>query len=524
MIETQIKSFSKAANASFQRRPLKDSGRPDICRREHRVIGPRMLGAHATVATSPEVTEKSIHGLSTGPYDATRVVGDGEIFSTQALVADYQYALRYYRAVKRQVGAWQSAFTSTKGRHPTVEDAADHGGSQFALLYSSFLEVRTRLLVELPRLRERMLCGQDMDKDAQHAKPGGDRGSVNANSSAPGLVSVPQGGGRDSPIPTSEGAKHPQVVDSVSTWLLADRYRRQRAVAAAAILDTGPWAAAPQKALDAPAPHSAGQEEEMAGPRLQQHLPAAAVKATRFSSNDAAWVPYRPTIQLTPLSQRLPAASMEPQRHVHGQIQDGISVPSLPTLAYGEELCFQVDNVDGQRNPALAPQRLATSLDSPPNDSAAHGEAWHEQGSTDVAVPEGSGQEGGALAEVHLIRGAGGSTEALQHGAAPSGHVARLAEDASLAADSRARNALLAALQYKRGGPSAASMSRRGTNAGGHRDDAEGHPGALRGSTPADSGDGAAAIRDHGSSVVVGEVHRGDAVGVYGGRNRLADT
>ncbi|GIL60801.1 hypothetical protein Vafri_15322 [Volvox africanus] len=519
MIKTETKLVSKAANASFRKHKLKNSSRPDIFARQHSVMGPRMLAAQPTVVTSPEMIEKSIHGLSTEPHNATQVVGDSEIFSTQALVADYQYALRYYRALKWQVGAWQSAFASAKGRHPTLEDAADHGGHQFALLYSSFLEVRTRLLVELPRLRERMLCDEDMDKDGQHAKPGWERGSVNANSSAPGLVGVPQSGGRDAPAPNSDGAKHPQIVDSVSTWLRADRYRRQRAVAATAVLDTSPGVASTQTPLDALPLHSAGLQENVAASRLQQHPAAAA--ANRSSSDGAPWVAYQPTIPLTPLSECLRAAA---QQQVQGQIPDGISVPSLSVLPCGEEDVYgQPDSREGPSDPALVPQWPVISLAAPSSDGAMHGEGWREQKGTGAAVAEGRGQEGRTPAGAHITRAAGGSPEALQDAGTPSGHVARLVEDASLAADSRARNALFAALQYKRAGRTAGSASRGGTEAAGHGDD--GAPrGAPDGVIPAgSSGNGATGLRDPGSGVVVGEVRRGDAVGVYEGRNRLAD-
>ncbi|KXZ43050.1 hypothetical protein GPECTOR_105g104 [Gonium pectorale] len=249
----------------------------------------------------------------------------------QALVADYQYTLRMYRALRKQIGEWRDGYRAVHRRQPTVEDAAQACGAEFALLYSTFLEVRKRLMVELPRLRARLqqegvaAGGEGGGSQGRHHGRGApnDAASVNANVNPSGLAGL-AGGAQPHPHPQPQQ----QVVDSVGTWLRADRYRRQRAVAAAAMAAASPQA---PSAPVASVPVDAGGG---ASP-----LPAAAVSAAQaWPGPDAATeeagsgaasaaarsgqllgdgeamarggdAPYQPVIQLIPLEERLRAAA-----------------------------------------------------------------------------------------------------------------------------------------------------------------------------------------------------------------------
>ncbi|GFR45848.1 hypothetical protein Agub_g7216, partial [Astrephomene gubernaculifera] len=172
-------------------------------------------------------------------YAGTGGARDIKPLSDRALVADYQSTLRYYRELKQQIGDWQAAFFAQHGRPPTPNDARLQGGPQLAARYTALLEVRSRLMVELPRLRPRL---QDPSAAAAeggqglllHAparpQPGGSRGASPA----------------DQP-PHRHHQPHQQHqqqrVDSVATWLRADRYRRRLATTAAEPAANGATAA-----------------------------------------------------------------------------------------------------------------------------------------------------------------------------------------------------------------------------------------------------------------------------------------
>ncbi|GLC46507.1 hypothetical protein PLESTB_000334500 [Pleodorina starrii] len=494
----------------------------------------RLRPVFAAAVISPELTEDH----SANEYVSNEEM-DAELFSTQALVADYQYALRFYRALKHQVGAWQSAFLKAHGRHPTAADAEAQHGHEFALLYSSFLEVRTRLLVELPRLKDRLTeGGGEADSGAQHPhrqpKQGGDRHSVNANSPVPGAADA---------VAQPAHPQQQQQVDSVSTWLRADRYRRQRAVAAAAAaaaagagaatLTDRPTAALsaagavrPESQSQSPPPASAGQpsagvasplqtasqqQQELggfssAGPGAGSLGPAAAPVASAAAAGlepeqVQGWAPYQPVIQLTPLRQRLPAAEADARLQGDAAHRPGQSEAEAEAAS-----CCSEAPLEQQLTPPEAQWGASMSL------------RQQEQGQQEQGQQQGGHQGSPAAAGAVPSIAAAAAVQLVAPAVASSGaghrSASRLAEDASLAADSRARNALFAALQYKRTGRAAGASAQAqpqprtgpGAEAG-----AAGHVGEAE---AGEAGGGAA---------VVGEVQRGDAAGAYAGRNRRSD-
>ncbi|KAG2483720.1 hypothetical protein HYH03_017438 [Edaphochlamys debaryana] len=304
--------------------------------------------------------------------------------SEEAVVSDYQYTLRLYRALKLQTKDWQVAFAQAHGRAPSAEDAAAEAGPEFGALFRSFLEARKRLLVELPRLRARL----------QAAAAG--RSSSQAYTEASG---APDAGPRG-------GSGGGQRADSVASWLRADRYRRQRAVAA-------PTGLHGQR----PAAQEAG-----AGPSGAGAAPA---------------VPFTPVIQLTPLQERAVAQRLA-AAGPGSEAGPGAAEAAAP---------------DGP--PAgLSPALLAILKDAGGSGAGAGPEA---PGGASGQAPQGGEQQSGVSGS-SAPSSAAGPSPAAGAGAHPVEE--RLQGDAARAEGGRARAALLAALQYKSGGKKKAGGSK----------------------------------------------------------------
>ncbi|KAG2425237.1 hypothetical protein HXX76_013822 [Chlamydomonas incerta] len=279
------------------------------------------------------------------------------------------------------------------------------------------------------------------------------------------------GGGGSAPHRHGQGQGQRQVVDNVSTWLRADRYRRQRAVAATAV--------ATEQVAPPAGDVAAGLSEAESGRHGDVAWPEPLPEVRAAQQPCAA---YQPVIQLTPLELRIAAgAAATAATAVAGE-----ATASPAGAAQAGEPVLSPASADAGASTAAQGGPLGAAKAPPAQDTV------------------GSSVRDSVLAAACRLNGAPGQAPVPAAASEVGSGVGAGAGQGS----SRAKNALLAALKYKKGHGPAGGSSGNGT-AGRDNGGEAGQQQEVAGLKP-------------GAEVHV-EVVSGDASGAYQGRVRQLD-